>query len=88
MPNALYNDVEHARLHWIRKHSKMRASKIVPRDVSEGRVPPAKNAAAVDGRFQLENGPKVVVMDKKSAGWLGTWNTFFVRSRTSHPPLL
>lgn len=74
-PNALYSEVEHARLHWIRKH---RSNKTVSREVEEGRAQPAKGPVA-KGRFQLDKGPRVVVMDKQRAGWLGTWDTLFVR---------
>jgi hypothetical protein len=77
-PNALYSEVEHARLHWIRKH---RSNRTVSRDVEEGRAQPAKGVLP-HGRFQLEKGPRVVVMDKQRAGWLGTWDTLFVRRRS------
>jgi hypothetical protein len=77
-PNALYSEVEHARLHWIRKH---RSNRTVSRDVEEGRAQPAKGVIP-HGRFQLEKGPRVVVMDKQRAGWLGTWDTLFVRRRS------
>lgn len=82
-PSALYSDVEHARLHWIRKHTKAKGKKgrVVPQDVVEGRaqLPTKDRQEEVHQRFQLEKGPKVVVMDKQKAGWLGTWDTLFVR---------
>lgn len=74
-PNALYSEVEHARLHWIRKH---RSNRTVSRDVEEGRVKPLAGVTP-NGRFQLDKGPRFVVMDKHRAGWLGTWDTLFVR---------
>ncbi|CDZ97753.1 hypothetical protein [Phaffia rhodozyma] len=89
-PSALYSDFEHARLHWLRKHAKPgKTERIVPDDVAEGRESPSKQRKTPQSPSRTKNDvtekrPKVMVMDKQAARFMGTWDTFFDAFKIKH----
>ncbi|KAI5481763.1 FAD binding domain protein [Pseudohyphozyma bogoriensis] len=89
-PAALYTDLEHARLSWLRKQEAGKKAEGRRRSVkghwaARKLVEPTSvvTGLASDG-VEGESGTTIKVFDNVSDGWMGKWKRFFKRLEISH----
>ncbi|KAK7460452.1 hypothetical protein VKT23_009173 [Stygiomarasmius scandens] len=73
-PAALYTDFEHSRLHWLRPRKKRVVSRT---QVELGRKDKTRCSRSTRPDRYANAQPKVLVLDKQSSEFMGTWNTLF-----------
>ncbi|THU81382.1 hypothetical protein K435DRAFT_735478 [Dendrothele bispora CBS 962.96] len=91
-PAALYTDFEHSRLHWLQRRSVQtgRSKRVVSRtkvELGDGNDKDnrasarcSRTSSGLTGhRYagDVRQRPKVLVLDKQSSQFMGTWNTLF-----------